>query len=235
MAINDVNYVKAVLDELAMLHAKLRRRVDFSQQNRQHAIYLIQGGCLTNAYIGVDCYERGYQNHVMQTVRFLFESRALADFLSKMSDTDRRLKAWFEGSIVKVEFGKGRAPKLELLGPRPEDRADLPEWMGAAQKTLYAEYSKSQHPTIDALRFNSDGVTHEFNYDCSALAQQPIRNMPIEQGLLMPTLQVIWGHHRLVPLTKVEFESLREAIRQTEIRHAGKSSLPPRLHPTKSR
>ena len=115
MAINDVNYVTAVLDELAMLHTKLRRRVDFSQQSRQHAIYLIQGGCLTNAYIGVDCYERGYQNHVMQTVRFLFESRALADFLSKMSDSDRRLKAWFEGSIVKVEFGKGRAPKLELL------------------------------------------------------------------------------------------------------------------------
>jgi hypothetical protein len=166
----------------------------------------------------------------MQTVRFLFESRALADFLSKMSDSDRRLKAWFEGSIVTVEFGKGRAPKLELLGPRPQDRAALLGWMGTAQKTLYAEYSKSQHPTIDAVRFNSDGVTHEFNYDCSELAGQPIRNMPLEQGLLMPSLQVVWGHHSLLPLTKEEFETLREAVRQTEIRHAGKSGLPPRTH-----
>ncbi len=223
---SDVSYVKSVLAELARLHTRLRRRVSFSHQNRQHAIYLLQGGCITNAHIGVDLFQKGYQNHVMQTVRFLFESRALADFFSRMNDSDRRPQAWFEGSIIKVDFGKGRAAKLELLGPKPEDHVALPDWMQAVQKGLYAEYSKSQHPTIDAVRFNSDGVNHEFTYDCAELAGQLIRNMPLEQGLLMPTLQVLWFHYRLVPLTKEEFEGLREMIRETEIKHASKSSLP---------
>ncbi len=121
---NDVTYVVSVIERLVIFHRQWRERLNFAHENRQHATYLVQGGCLTNTLIGLHLYELGYQNHVIQTIRFLFESRVLVQLFMRIKDDGRRLRAWFEDNPIGGLFGPGRAQKpkkSDLMRFPPED------------------------------------------------------------------------------------------------------------------
>ena len=232
---NDIEYVLATARRAIAVHGDLRQRVDFRKHDRAHAVYLLQGGCLTNVVVACDHYSRGHQNHVMQTIRFVFEARALTVFFADVRDDDRRLRAWFEGKIVKAPSKPGRWTSTPSpLGIPPKEPKELEAWKTKAMaqfddacKTIYDEYSKSQHPTIDAVRFNQHQGTHEFNYDCSALTMRPLVNLDLETGLLIPALQALWCGLKLQLLSRAESEAIRELIRNTEIRARGWSVLDP--------
>lgn len=236
---NDIEYILVTTSRAIAIHRRLRSRVDFQKQDRAHALYLLGGGCLTNVVIACEHYARGHQNHVMQTVRFVFETRALAAFFVGVKDDDRRLKAWFEGKIVKAPSKPGRRGNAPVpLGPPPEDPEKFAVWLAKAKaqsddvhRALYDEYSKSQHSTIDAVRFNMHSQTHEFDYNCGVLAMLPLRNMDLEASLLVPSLQTVWTTSKLGLLTDEEFRAVREMIRNTELRAHGWSSLSAALQP----
>ncbi len=104
----------------------------------------------------------------------------------------------------------------------------MSERLDEIQKTLWVEYSKSQHPTFGAVRFNARQSTYEFAYDCVPLAGQPLTNVTLEGYLLMPTLQVMWMPAEMMPVTSDEFEVMRAMVRETEIRLHGRSVVKPR-------
>lgn len=225
---NDVDFIQSCLDALGTLHQeRVRPRVDFSKQDPRHAVYLMQGAGITNAYIGLQLFKFGYQNHLMQTMRFLLELRNLAEFIVILREGDRHLKTWFAGTIVKAPRPKGRTIKPEEVGPLPNDPVARVEWAKKAGKVVYDAYSESHHPTIGAVRFNAN-PPGDFNYVCDQLAGRGIDNLPLEQGLLMPALQFFGIGQKVGLVSREEYISVvRERIVETEIRISGKSSLPP--------
>lgn len=216
-----LDFLETVVEKAAQVHRQIGSIINFSKRDKPHAFYLIQGGCTTNAFICIELARWGYQNLVFQLTRFIRESLALMEYFSTLPNNDNILSSWFDGEIISAPM----APKYPPKKPDPKIEARIKtkakltgqsietvRRMEQITRMLYNEFSKSQHVTIDAVRYNMDRYTQEFDYLCKGLQYRGYENFTLGEFIVIPTLQCIILYPKITPVSPANRKLLRKLI-----------------------
>ena len=216
-----LDFLETVVEKAAGVHRQIRSTIDFSKKDKPHAFYLIQGSCVTNAFISINLARQGYQNLVFQLTRFIRESLALMEYFNTLPNNDNILSSWFDGKIISAPM----APKYPPKKPDPKMEARIKtkakltgqpietvRRMEEITRMLYDEFSKSQHVTIEAVRYNMDRYTQEFDYLCRGLQYRRYENFTLGEFIVIPTLQCIILYPKITPVSPENRRLLRKLI-----------------------
>jgi len=213
--------LETVLKKAAGVHRQVKLTIDFSKKDKPHAFYLIQGGCITNAFISIELARRGYQNLVFQLTRFIRESMALMEYFETLPENSPILRDWFEDKIISAPMAPKYPPKKP--DPKIEERLKRKaELSGQSLETvrrveqvtrmLYDEFSKSQHVTLKAVKYNVYRDTHEFDYLSKALQYRGYENFTLGEFIVIPTIQCLILFPEVTPVSLESRKLLRKLI-----------------------
>lgn len=216
-----LKFLKKVLEKAAEVHRQIRHSIDFLRRDKAHAFYLVQGSCITNAFVSIELARWGYQNLVFQLTRFVRESMALMEYFETLPENSPILREWFEGKIISAPMAPKYPPKKP--DPKIEERLKRKaELSGQSLETvrrteevtriLYDEFSKSQHVTLSAVRYNVYRNTHEFDYLCKSLQYRGYENFTLGEFIVIPTLQCIILFPEITPVFPENRKLLRKLI-----------------------
>jgi|SRR3972149_2696780 len=207
--------LERILTEATKIHQGFRDRINFSVQNRAHAIYLLQGSVLTNALAALNSARQGYLNQVLATTRLLFESIELMDFFASIADDDRHLQAWYRDEVVtppKPSESRTYADHIKALrGVFPSADERQLRRIQELQRKRWEFLSKSAHPTLRAVRYN---MTPEgaFSYNCWMLREAAMENYTVELFLVSPVISALGMYLDIIRPNPAEFEEIEALL-----------------------
>jgi len=216
-----LDFLETVVEKAAQIHRQIRSTIDFSRRDKSHAFYLIQGSCVTNAFISIELARWGYQNLVFQLARFIRESIALMEHFETLPENDRILNAWFEGKIIRIPMAPERPSKKP--DPKTEERLkrkaklsghsiETERRMEETFRILWRELSKSHHVTPSAVKYNVYKHTHEFDYLCKGLQYRGYENFALGEFIIIPTLQSVILFPKITAVSPENRKLLRKLI-----------------------
>jgi len=205
------NRISEILDDAKDVHSSLREQIDFTQNSKRHAIYLLQGAILTAMFTALEFNNRGYLVPRAQQKRMIDETIDLITFFDEGNENSRQLRAWFAGRIIQREPGnqgnltvEDRAARMNLTA---EQTRSLDNLRGQANHIM----SQYMHPSIEAVRANVFRRTHIIDYKQEHTISQ--HRMSANQ---FGNLYVVPGLHALLlpvstlPLSDADFHRLRD-------------------------
>lgn len=198
------------------IHKKFQSQINTSSKDRKLAVYYLQGGALTQAYIALKNWSYGDLNGVYRAQRFIAETNNVLEFLSVKDDVSRELKNFFDGGYIEIpnlDNKKRAGLKNKILYVRGHDEETHKKFL-KSQKMLTEEFSKGGHPTLYSSAYNSDKETGEFDYDLSDKEFQyyPIRNFDFANFIIIPAANSVYVYSQMFAIEDSYLEKLGEAI-----------------------
>lgn len=220
----DYDFLEEALKTGFKVHSEVLKRVDLTRQDRPHAIYLLQGSALTNAYASIQFGRQGFLNAVFQVTRFVKETIELMDYIASLEDRDRHISAWFRDEVISVprsQNDRRTEEQIEKLSGLFNIPVESVTRYKEGQKVMWEEFSKSTHPTLGAVRYNMTTTGH-VDYTSGALANDAMQDFTIGSFVVIPVLGSLLLHAKIVPYTRAEFDLVRPLVDEVE----KSSSLP---------
>lgn len=208
-------YKKALRDAIE-LHSKMQDRIDITVKDEKLAIYLLQGGAITQALQALRGWESGDLNRVYCAKRFIGESMELSFWFAVASEPKKSqiIERWFSGQIMglpKWDDPKNIKLKKSLLEHMGWQEEHFAKWL-STKKSLFSAFSKGPHPSFEAVVCNATRNTFEFDYKCENLRLYPIDNFDFGLYVVNPVLQIILMHARIVSVLPDEFVKIKKHI-----------------------
>lgn len=202
-------YLYNVLLRSLEIHSQQSKMIDFSVNDKKHAIYLLQGGAMTSVASAYKFFRTGMYVPCAQQKRMLDEILNLIMFFDENEENDRQLRAWFDGRVIERQPGNAGNLSIEERAKRyyilPEQVKTLDELM----ERMNAEMSKYMHPTINAIRSNMSKSKHLFDYHHTYTYRQPSMS-PYDFGVLymVPAINTLLVPIRNLLLPQNYFDEL---------------------------
>lgn len=198
------------------IHSRYQNQIDIRNKDRKLAIYYLQGGSLTQAYVALKNWSCGDLNGVWRVQKFIAETNDLLLFLSIEENVSRELKSFFEGGYVELpnlENKKRIALKETILKIRGHDE-ETHKKFSKATKQLVQEFSKGGHPTLHSSAYNSDRETGEFDYKLSSdeFKYYPIPNFDFANFIIIPAVQSVYVYSQAFNTESEYLDILGKAI-----------------------
>lgn len=212
------NRISEILNDAKNVHSNLRRQIDFNQNTKRHAIYLLQGSVLTAVSTALEFNARGYLVPRAQQKRMIDETIDLIMFFDEGEENSRQLRAWFAGRVIERESGnqgnltaEDRAIRANLT---PEQIQSLDNLRERANHIM----SQYMHPSIEAVRANVFRRTHIFDYTHEHTGSQHRMSANNFGNLyLVPGLHALLLPTRTLPLEEIDFHRLRDYDREIQM------------------
>lgn len=209
------NY-KKTLQLACGIHSKFQTQIDLKKQDRKLAIYYLQGGSLTQAYVALKNWSYGDLNGVWRAQKFIAETNRVLEFLSIEKDVSRELKNFFKGGYIELpnldnkKKGDLKEMVLKIRGHDEETHRRFTK----STKQLTEEFSKGGHPTLYSSAYNSDKLTGEFDYELSweEFKYYSIRNFDFTNFIIIPATQSVYVYSQAFNIEKEYLDRLRKAI-----------------------
>ena len=196
------------------LHRINRQRVDFSINNRKHAIYLLQGGILTACSRALDFNQKGYHMSTILHKRMIDETINLIWFFDDTNDTSRHLRAWFRGDVVERKSGKGGELSIEQRAKMGHSSPELIATLDDLFKKMNNETSKYMHPTINIMKSNLLKRTLFFDYDYKTISKPCLSPESFGSFYVIPTLNALRTPMKTLPLLNIDYDRLQKYIKR---------------------
>ena len=210
------NRLTEILGVAKTIHSSLRGDVDFTNSNKKHAIYLLQGGVLTAVTSALKFNLEGYIVPVAQQKRMIDEAIDLIWFFDEIEENSRHLRAWFNGHIVERVPGNRGNLTLEERSERNFLTTEQIRRMDNLGERLSRLVSRYMHPSIDAVRANSRRVSHTFDYNHEQTSSASFPAGSFGNLYVIPGLHALLIPARTLPLLQNDFEQLRTFDREIQ-------------------
>lgn len=199
---------KKALDHITEIHKKNRSKIDPSVKDVKLAVYYLQGGCITQANFALKAWATGDLNTPFRAKRFIDESKLLIFCLITVNDKDREryLKQFFKDEILTIKPKKHEKDILERTMMK-KDFFDT--WLKHAG-ILSHGFSKGVHPNLEAVAYNSNMDTGEFDYDALSFAYYPIKNFDFAHYVIIPAIDSVYIASGLFSTEEKEFKDVLE-------------------------
>ena len=197
-----ITYAKSV-------HISLREQVDFTVQNKKHAIYLLQGGALTTVSTAMLFNIKGYLVPRAQQKRMIDEIRNLITFFDEIDENARQIKAWFKGHVIEREPGNTGNLTIAERSERYFFTPEIVEKIDTLNLQINNMMSKYMHPTIHAMRANVFRRSHLFDYDHLYTASHSMSAVDFGNLYVVPAIHALLIPVKALMLTRDQFELLR--------------------------
>jgi hypothetical protein len=199
---------KKALDLITEIHKKNRSKIDPSVKDVKLAVYYLQGGCITQANFALKAWAIGDLNTPFRVKRFIDESKLLIFCLISVNNNDREryLKQFFKNEILTIKPKKHEEVILTRTGME-KDFFDT--WLKHAE-TLNHGFSKGVHPNLEAVAYNSNLDTGEFDYDAINFAYYPINNFDFAHYIIIPAIDSVFTASGLFNIKEEEFKEVLE-------------------------
>lgn len=201
-----------VLDFLKDLHFQSLEQIDLKTKDNKLAIYYIQGGCITHAYLAIAQWMSGDRGAPMVHKRIIDESKMVSLFLSALQSNHRYIKNFFNGGIIifpgNILKGNHFKDEREYIIEKTGWDIETFDRYLKTMKFLNSEFSKSLHPQINTLAFNSDKETGEFEYELSSSSDLFINNFDFGVYVLIPVIDTFVLNIDILPISKANLTSL---------------------------
>lgn len=209
------NYEKT-LKLACEIHSTYHAKIDLNNQDRKLAIYYMQGGSLTQAYVALSNWSYGDLNGVYRAQRFIAETNKILEFLSLEEDVSRQLKNFFKDGFIQLpDFDNKNKHNLKskILKVRGHDEETYKKFQGVT-KLLSQEFSKGCHPTLYSSAYNSNKYTGEFDYQLTSqeFKYYPIRNFDFANFIIIPAVLSVYTFSQAFNVEPQILDRLRYAI-----------------------
>lgn len=218
----DPVYMEA-LELVSKIHDSFRKDIDINIQDKRLAIYYLQGGCITHAYLAIHHWLAKDLGAPLVHKRIIDESKNAALFLSAVDNNHRYIKSFFEKKIISMpkkilETGKYEIEADYILRKLNWTKDHFEKYMENSKK-LESGFSNAVHAQIETVAFNSDRFTGEFDYDFSKdFNDLFIRNFDFGHYIIIPTMDSILFNVDIFPIPDKylkDFTNMREKVSST--------------------
>ena len=199
---------KKALDLITEIHKRNRFKINPSVKDLKLAIYYLQGGCITQANFALKAWATGDLNTPLRAKRFIDESKLLIFCLISVNDKDREryLKQFFKDEILTIKPIKHENDILTRTGMK-KDFFDT--WLKHAE-TLSHGFSKGVHPNLEAVAYNSNMDTGEFDYEATNFSYYPIKNFDFAHYVIIPAMDSVYIASGLFGTKEEDFKKVLE-------------------------
>lgn len=187
----NLHLIIKIISYLKDVHYFLHEKVDFSKQDKTHAIYLIQGGIITSLCSAFIFNQRGMVVSTMQLKRLIGEALDLLLFFDEIQDNSRQMKTWFEGEVV--ERKPGNSGNLTIEQRAVDSGLDVKgiKTLDNLRKKLNDALSKYCHPTINTMRANVYKRDNTFDYDHLNTIKAQINSKDFSDFFVVPAINAL--------------------------------------------
>ena len=199
---------KKALDLITEIHKRNRSKINPLVKDVKLAVYYLQGGCITQANFALKAWAIGDLNTPFRAKRFIDESKLLIFCLISVNDKDREryLRHFFKDEILKIKLKKHKEDILTRTGME-QDFFDT--WLKHTE-TLSHGFSKGVHPNLEAVAYNSNLDTGEFDYEAINFAYYPINNFDFAHYVIIPAIDSVFTASGLFNIKEEEFKEVLE-------------------------
>lgn len=208
--------ISEILKEMKIVHTDLRKQVDFTLQNKKHAIYLLQGGILTAISTALELNTKGYLVPRAQQKRMIDEIIDLIMFFDEGQENSRQLRAWFGGKIIERTPGNQGNLTAEDRAIRGKLSTDQIQKLDNLRQSANQIMSQYMHPSIEAIRANVFKRTHVFDYEHRHTSSHRISANDFANLYVVPGLHALLIPVRTLPLSNSDFQRLRDYDREIQ-------------------
>ncbi len=199
---------RQALDLITEIHKKNRSKINPANKDIRLAIYYLQGGCITQSNFALKAWGNGDLNTPFRAKRFIDESKTLIFCLISVNDKDREryLKQFFKDEILTIKPKKHEKDILTRTGMTKEF---FESWLKNTE-ILSHGFSKGVHPNLEAVAYNSNLDTGEFDYDAVDFAYHPIKGFDFAHYIIIPTIDSVFVTLGLFETSDEEFSEVLE-------------------------
>ncbi|MBA3047182.1 hypothetical protein KKC83_05985 [Patescibacteria group bacterium] len=209
----DPIYMRA-LELASEIHSKLREQIDATKKDKKLAIYYLQGGCITHAYLAINHWLLGDLGAPFIHKRIIQEMGNVALFISVLPEEHRYIKSFFEKSIISfpnifsTKWGK---EKKAILNKMEWDDQTLKKWQDNA-KLLNDGFSNAVHAQIETAAFNSDKYTGEYDYrlQWDEFKGGFIRNFDFGHYIVIPAINPLLINKEVLLIEKDDLDKINQ-------------------------
>ncbi len=197
---------KKALELITEIHKKNRLNIDPSIKDVKLAVYYLQGGCITQANFALKAWAIGDLNTPFRAKRFIDESRLLIFCLIAVNDKNREryLSQFFKNEILTIKPEKHEKDILTRTGM---DKDFFDTWLKHSE-TLSHGFSKGVHPNLEAVAYNSNVETGEFDYEAFNFAYYPVNNFDFAHYVIIPVIDSVFTASGLFSIKEEEFKEV---------------------------
>ena len=217
----DPIYMSA-LELASEIHSKLMGQIDIEKKDKKLAIYYLQGGCITHAYLAISHWLSGDLNAPFIHKRIIQELGNVALFISVLPEEHRYIKSFFKKSIVSfpdIFSTKWDVERKLILEKVKWDDQTLKKWQDNA-KLLNDGFSSAVHAQIETAAFNSDKYTGEYDYRLQSdeFKGGLIRNFDFGHYIIIPAINSLLINKDVLLIGKEDLDKIdkvREEVSKT--------------------
>jgi len=216
----DPVYMSA-LEMASEIHSKLRRQVDVTKKDKKLAIYYLQGGCITHAYLAIDHWMSGDMGAPFIHKRIIQEMGNMALFISVLPEEHRYIKSFFEKSIISfpnIFLTKWDKEKNAILSKMAWNGQTLKKWLDNAQ-LLNDGFSSAVHAQIETAAFNSNKYTGEYDYRLKSNEFKAgfIRNFDFGHYIIIPSINPLIINKEVLLIEKEDLDKINQTLKKVSL------------------
>jgi hypothetical protein len=209
----DPIYIKA-LELASEIHSKLREQIDVTKKDKKLAIYYLQGGCITHAYLAINHWLSGDLGAPFIHKRIIQEMGNVALFISVLPEKHRYIESFFEKSIISfpnIFSTKWDKEKKAILDKMTWDEQTLKKWQNNA-KLLNDGFSNAVHAQIETAAWNSDKYTGEYDYclQWDEFKGGFIRNFDFGHYIVIPAINPLLINKEILLIEKEDLDNINQ-------------------------
>lgn len=199
---------KKALDLITEIHKKSRYKINPLIKDVKLAVYYLQGGCITQANFALKAWAIGDLNAVFRTKRFIDESKQLIFCLIAVGNKNREryLKHFFKNEILTI---KPKKHEQDILNRTDMKKDFFDTWLKHGE-VLSHGFSKGIHPNLEAVVYNSNIDTAEFDYEAINFFYYPIQDFDFAHYMIVPTIDSVFMASGLFQIKSEEFKEVFE-------------------------
>jgi len=210
----DPIYVEA-LKIASRIHDKFRAQIELKNKDKKLAIYYLQGGCITHAFLAINHWISGDLGAPFIHKRIIQEMRNVALFLSVLPEGHRYIESFFKKSIISFpnifspEWKKEKDAIIKKMLWNEETLKKFTE----TDKLLNSGFSNAVHPCLETAAFNSDKETGEYDYDLDRgwTKADFIRNFDFGHYIIIPAINPLIDNYDILKIGKEDWPDLSKA------------------------
>lgn len=214
-------YLKA-LKLASQIHDKSRKHINIAGKDKKLAIYYLQGGCITHAYLAINHWVVGDLGAPFIHKRIIQEMGNVALFISILPEEHRYIGSFFGKSIISfpdIFSKKWKKEKEAILKKMSWDEQVLKKWYHNT-KLLSDGFSKAVHAQIETAAFNSDKETGEYDYTLIKGWTKSgfIRNFDFGHYIVIPAMNPLLMNKEILPIDDndlEEFQTIWDQVSKT--------------------
>lgn len=216
----DPIYIEA-LKIASVIHDKFRSQIDLKNKDKKLAIYYLQGGCITHAYLAINHWLFGDLGAPFIHKRIIQELGNVALFISVLPEGHRYIESFFKKSIISfpnIFSSEWKKEKDAIIKKMLWDEQTLKEFT-EKDKLLNSGFSNAVHPSIETAAFNSDKETGEYDYDLARgwTKADFIRNFDFGHYIIIPAINPLIDNYDIFEIEKDDFRDLSKIWNQVAV------------------